>query len=59
MPYWIVHLISTISKQTRISISRFVPSPPPLSQRERGDKRLPRPLGEGRGEGDLVVAPKS
>jgi len=28
------------------------PSPPPLAQKARGDKRLPRPLGEGRGEGD-------
>jgi len=27
------------------------PSPPPLSQWERGDKILPLPLGEGWGEG--------
>jgi len=32
------------------AITKF-PSPPPLSQRARGDKILPRPLGEGRGEG--------
>jgi len=27
------------------------PSPPPLSQRARGDKILPLPMGEGWGEG--------
>jgi len=27
------------------------PHPRPLSHKERGDKRLPRPLGEGWGEG--------
>jgi len=44
-------------KRNGVSVSQDLgattksPSPPPLSQWERGDKILPRPLGEGRGEG--------
>jgi len=42
-----------------LSISRFVTLTPALSQREREYLVSPRPLGEGRGEGALVIAPKS
>ena len=43
---------NAVSVYQDLSATTKSPSPPPLSQWERGDKRLPRPLGEGWGEGD-------